>query len=75
MERGTTLHVPELGIVTSTPQSRSARGRGGPKAATALMLLPHTGNLSGAYRDYQHRRRSFTIGNYCRLARERPRVF
>src|SRR5512138_311750 len=49
MARGTTLHAPELGIVTPTPRSRSARGRGGPKAATALMLLPYTGNLSGAY--------------------------
>lgn len=50
MEQGPTVHVSDLGIVPSMPRSRRTRGPGGPRAAAALMLLPHTGNLSGAYR-------------------------
>jgi hypothetical protein len=41
------VHGLDLGIVTSIPRSGSTRDPGGPMAATALMLLPHTGNSSG----------------------------
>jgi hypothetical protein len=40
MERGPTVHVSDLGIATSMPRSRSTRGLGRPRAATALMPSP-----------------------------------
>jgi len=46
-ERGPTVHAVDLGIVTATPRSYSVGGRCRPRTATALMLLPHTGNFVG----------------------------
>src|SRR6516162_749348 len=60
MARGRAVEELDLGIVTSVPRSRVARGPCRAWAAVAVMLLPHTRNAStfvGCFtRDYQRRR-------------------
>ena len=44
-EGGPTVQVRDLGIATSILRSRGTGGPCRPRAATALMLVPHTGNF------------------------------
>src|SRR5262244_3655345 len=46
MERGQAVHDLDLGFITSMPRRRITRGACRPRAATALILLPHPGNAS-----------------------------
>src|SRR5437764_10671461 len=54
---------------STTGRAFEEDGLDGVQAVSAAwpQTMRAAGDLSGASGDYQHRRRSFTIGNYCRL--------